>query len=112
MSPIAMYQLTNDPAHVSDRPFLVLIILLVPTLSWFSVRQGRILGLVAASVAAATTAFVIHSISNAVRTGSYLLPDGPDYFYLGLSFAAGSLPWIAIQLAHLSRKTDAEHKQP
>jgi len=100
MKLFAMHQLVDDPVRTPDPAFFILIMLVVPFVTWSSVRRNRRLGYVALTLAILSTAYVISSLVQNVRGGGYLNSDGPDYIYLSLAFIAGALPWIVARLAY------------
>jgi hypothetical protein len=96
----AMHQLVDDPVRAPDPAVFLLILLVIPMVTWFSVRRKKKLGPIALTFALVSTAYVITRVATTVKGGGYLNFGGPDYFYLSLAFAAGSSPWIAARLAY------------
>jgi hypothetical protein len=97
----AMYQFVDDPVRAPDPAFFLLILLVIPTVAWFSVRRKKKLGPIALTFALVSTAYVISRVATTVKGGGYLNSGGPDYFFLSLAFAAGSSPWIAARVAYM-----------
>ena len=107
---LAMYQLIDDPVRAPDPGVFLLILLVVPVTIWFSVRRIKKLGPIALTFALVSSVYVISRIAATVRGAHYMNYGGPDYFYLGLAFAAGAFPWIAARVAYMRYRERKELK--
>lgn len=81
-----------DPAHQSDESALIFLILTIPSIAWLLIRGRKQFKPIGFFTIGASVSVSVKSLFDSLKSGSYLVPDGPDYFYLSLVFLAIGLP--------------------
>lgn len=103
-----LFWATVDPLYYNYEMYMAGILLVVPITVWFVIRLNRWFRGMAFALVALTTVFSLFCLKDAIHDTRAWYPKWPDYYYIGLSVLATTLPLLACRMALVRLKSRSD----